>query len=209
MMKKLILFAMALCVLTACKDAPKFGNNDDYVDFLAADVYSHYADYLSAQKTMNDGFAVPNAISITAHQPGGAQCTATPDGRFSGELLADASMSPAQGTDKNGPTAAFQSAMKVNQDKYQATLMNMKFSPSSLKTDADREKLADLIKVYLTNGGKHIQFNVVDRATLEDAVVAPERHKDLIVRIAGYSAYFTMLTTQIQNDVINRTEHTL
>ena len=192
-----------------CLDAPKFGNNDDYVDFLAADVYSHYADYLSAQKTMNDGFAVPNAISITAHQPGGAQCTATPDGRFSGELLADASMSPAQGTDKNGPTAAFQSAMKVNQDKYQATLMNMKFSPSSLKTDADREKLADLIKVYLTNGGKHIQFNVVDRVTLEDAVVAPERHKDLIVRIAGYSAYFTMLTTQIQNDVINRTEHTL
>ncbi len=192
-----------------CLDAPKFGNNDDYVDLLAADVYSHYADYLSAQKTMCDGYGVPNAISITAHQPGGAQCTATPDGRYSGQILADASMSPAQGTDKNGPTAAFQSAMKVNQDKYQATLMNMKFSPSALKTDGDLEKLASMIKTYLTNGGKHIQFNVVDRATLLDAKVAPEKHKDLIVRIAGYSAYFTQLTNQVQEDVITRTEHNL
>ena len=187
--------------------APKYGNDDDFPDLLAAEVYQKYADYMSACDALCGGKAVPNAISITAHQPGGQLCGATPDGRFKGEILADASMSPGQGRDNVSPTAAFKSAMKINQDAYQATLMNMKLHPTALKSDEDLHKLGTLIKTYLTHGGKHIQFNVVTRETMEAAKKEPEKHKDLIVRVAGYSAYFTLLTPQVQDEVINRTSY--
>ena len=151
----------------------------------------------------------PNAISISAHQPGGAVTGATADGRKGGEILADASLSPDHGQDVRGPLAVFQSAMDVNQDGYQGTLMNMKFHPSNLKTEDDLKKLGSMIKTYLTHGGKHIQFNVVDRAEMEDAKVHPEDHPELIVRVAGYSAYFTRLPESIQNEVIERTSQDL
>ena len=150
---------------------------------------------------------VPNAISITAHQPGGKSVGATPDGRFAGEILADAATSPAQGRDHVGPLAVFQSAMTVNQDAYQAMLMNMKFSPTAMKTDDDLVKLAQMIKVYLTNGGKHIQFNVVTREALEAARKEPQKHKDLIVRVAGYSAYYVTLSDVMQREVMDRTTY--
>ena len=118
-------------------------------------------------------------------------------------------MSPMQGMDTHGPLAVMQSAMKVDQDPFQATLLNMKFHPSALKTESDMEKLASLIRTYLTNGGKHVQFNVVDRKTLIDARENPAAHRDLVVRIAGYSAYFVQLNDSMQEEVINRTEHTL
>jgi len=188
-------------------NAPKFGNNEDLPDLLAAEVYQRYADSLSSYYTICGDRAVPNAISITAHQPGGMAVGATPDGRYKGEILADGSMSPAQGRDRVGPLAVLQSAMKINQDAYQATLLNMKFHPSALKTREDMEKLAVLIKTYLTNGGKHIQFNVVSRETLEEARTEPEKHRDLIVRVAGYSAYFTSLTPTVQQEVIDRTTY--
>ena len=132
---------------------------------------------------------------------------ALPDGRKAGEILADASLSPAQGRDVSGPLAVFQSAMKVDQDAYQATLMNMKFHPSALKTEDDLYKLASVIKTYLTNGGKHIQFNVVERETLEAAQKEPDKYRDLIVRVAGYSAYFTLLTPLIQQEVMDRVSY--
>ena len=99
--------------------------------------------------------------------------------------------------------------MKVNQDPYQGTLMNMKVHPTAIQTDSDLMKLGSMIKTYLTNGGKHVQFNVVDRAEMEDAKVNPDDHGELIVRVAGYSAYFTRLPGSIQDEVINRAEQQL
>jgi formate C-acetyltransferase len=184
---------------------PKYGNNEDMPDQLVAEVYKFFADTCSTMDTAYGGKVVPNAISISAHQPGGASTGATPDGRRTGEVLADASLSPDHGKDKNGPLAVLQSAMKVNQDPYQGTLLNMKFHPSALKTDDDLAKLGDVVKTYLTNGGKHVQFNVVTKEDMIDAKAHPEEHQELIVRVAGYSAYFTRLSEAIQDEVIERT----
>ncbi len=190
--------------------APKFGNNIDEVDNLVAEVYKFFADTCYSMPNAYGGTVIPNAISISAHQPGGMATGATPDGRKTGDILADGSLSPTQGADKNGPLAVIQSAMKVNADPYQGTLHNMKFHPSSVKTDEDMEKLATVIKTYLTVGGaKHIQFNIVNKEDMIDAKTAPEAHQDLVVRVAGYSAYFIRLTPQIQDEVINRTAHDL
>ena len=189
--------------------APKYGNNFDEPDQFVAKIYQLFADTCAENATSYGGHVTPNAISISAHQPGGAMCGATPDGRKGGDILADASLSPDHGKDVNGPIAVFQSAMKVNQDPYQGTLMNMKVHPTALKTDADLMKLGAMIQTYLTHGGKHIQFNVVDRAEMEDAKVHPEDHGELIVRVAGYSAYFTRLPVSIQDEVINRAEQQL
>ncbi|MBR6521676.1 MAG: hypothetical protein IKT47_03325, partial [Oscillospiraceae bacterium] len=186
--------------------APKYGNNIDEADLMVAKVYKLFADTCAENSTAYGGHVTPNAISISAHQPGGAVTGATPDGRKSGDILADASLSPDHGKDVRGPIAVFQSAMKVDQDTYQGTLMNMKVHPTAIKTDADLMKLGSMIKTYLTHGGKHVQFNVVDRAVMEDAKLHPEDHSDLIVRVAGYSAYFTRLPESIQDEVINRSQ---
>lgn len=188
---------------------PKYGNNEDLPDTLVAEIYQFFADTCYSMDTAYGGKVTPNAISISAHQPGG-QCTgATPDGRKSGDILADASLSPDHGKDTHGPLAVLNSAMKVNQDPYQGTLLNMKFHPSALKTDSDLLKLADMVKIYLTNGGKHIQFNVVDKEEMLDAKVNPDDHPELVVRVAGYSAYFTRLSSAVQDEVIDRTSQSL
>ena len=189
--------------------APKYGNNIAEPDEYVADVYKLFADTCTENPTAYGGHVTPNAISISAHQPGGMVTGATPDGRKGGEILADASLSPDHGKDVCGPIAVFQSAMKVNQDPYQGTLMNMKVHPTAVKTDADLMKLGSMIKTYLTHGGKHVQFNVVDRKEMEDAKVHPENHSELVVRVAGYSAYFTRLPVSIQDEVINRSEQQL
>ena len=187
--------------------APKYGNNEKEPDEMVAEVYAKYAEYFSACDSACGDKCVPNAISITAHQPGGKSVGATPDGRFAGEILADAATSPAQGRDHIGPLAVFQSAMTVDQDAYQAMLMNMKFSPSAMQSDDDLIKLANMIKIYLTNGGKHIQFNVVTKEALEAARKEPQKHKDLIVRVAGYSAYYISLSDVMQREVLDRTTY--
>jgi len=116
-------------------------------------------------------------------------------------------MSPAQGTDHSGPLASLSSAMRIDQTPFNAALLNMKIHPSALHSDADLEKLTAMIKTYLFNGGKHIQFNVVDNKVLEKAQADPKNYQDLIVRVAGYSTYFTLLTTAVQNEIIKRTEN--
>ncbi len=191
------------------ESAPKFGNNDDYVDLIVRDCYKAFCDIADEIPTILGGKHIPTGISITSHQPGGGLTGATPDGRKAGEILADGTMSPMHGCDHCGPTAVFNSAMKVDQDPFQATLLNMKFGPSALKKETDLEKLGSMIKTYLTNGGKHVQFNVVDKETLEAAKDDPKAHRDLIVRIAGYSAYFVQLNDQMQDEVIARTEQSL
>ncbi len=190
-----------------CLAAPKFGNDNDYVDEIARDLYQFWADTTQSFTTLYGGTHKPTAISITSHQPGGALTGATPDGRGAREIFADGTMSPMQGADVNGPTRAIKSAMKINQDPYQATLMNMKLHPSALKSDSDLQKAAALIRTYFSEGGKHIQFNVVDKETLIDAQNYPVKHRNLAVRVAGYSAYFVQLGKNMQDEVIKRTEH--
>ena len=189
--------------------SPKYGNNIAQPDELVAKVYKLFADTCAENSTAYGGHVTPNAISISAHQPGGAVTGATPDGRKTGEILADASLSPDHGKDVSGPIAVFQSAMKVDQDPYQGTLMNMKVHPTAIASDSDLMKLGAMIKTYLTHGGKHVQFNVVDREVMLDAKIHPENHSDLIVRVAGYSAYFTRLPASIQDEVINRSQQEL
>ena len=189
--------------------APKYGNGIPEVDAMVAEVYRLHAETCLSLPCVYGDTLKPNAISISAHQPGGALTGATADGRKGGEILADASLSPDHGQDVSGPLAVFRSAMAVDQDPYQGTLMNMKFHPSGMKTEEDLKKLASLIKTYLTHGGKHIQFNVVDRAEMEDAKLRPEEHPELVVRVAGYSAYFTRLPASIQDEVIERTSQSM
>ncbi|MEM3365479.1 MAG: pyruvate formate lyase family protein [Candidatus Methanomethyliaceae archaeon] len=190
-----------------CLEAPKYGNDDDYVDSIAVDLYNFYADEVYKYKTINGGRWVPGGVSISSMWAGGAITGATPDGRLAGEVLADGSMSPMRGRDVNGPTAVIKSASKIPQSRFASTLMNMKFHPSALSSTEDLRKLAFLIKTYFNLGGKHVQFNVVSKETLIDAQKHPENYRDLIVRVAGYSAYFVELSKSIQDEVIKRTEH--
>ncbi|AOT69804.1 pyruvate formate lyase family protein [Geosporobacter ferrireducens] len=190
-----------------CLEVPKFGNDIDYVDLIAKDLYQYWAEITETIDASYGGKCVPTGISVTSHQPGGLLCNATPDGRRHKEILADGCVSPAQGHDVNGPTVSLRSAMKIDQMAFQAMLLNMKFHPTALKSDEDLKKLAALVKIYFRNGGKHIQFNVADVETLRKAQLEPENYRDLVVRVAGYSAYFVQLSKEMQNEVIERTEH--
>jgi pyruvate formate-lyase/glycerol dehydratase family glycyl radical enzyme len=187
--------------------APKYGNDDDYVDSIARELYQFWADTAGTLETRLGGKHMPAAISITSQAPGGALTGATPDGRYAGECLADGTMSAMRGRDTHGPTALIKSAAKIDQVPYQSTLMNMKFHPSALKSAEDLRKLSSLIKTYFSLGGKHVQFNVVSKDTLMEAQRHPENHRDLVVRVAGYSAYFVQLTKAVQDEIIERTEH--
>lgn len=187
--------------------APKYGNNNDYVDTIAKEMYKLWAETTVTYETCLGGRHKPTGVSISAQWPGGELTGATPDGRYAGECLADGTVSAMRGMDTHGPTALINSASKIDQVFYQAALMNMKFHPSSLKTEEDLRKLSFLIRTYFSQNGKHIQFNVVDKETLLEAQVIPEIHKDLIVRIAGYSAQFIQLDKPMQDEIIGRTEH--
>ena len=189
-----------------CLAAPKYGNGDSYVDSIAADLYSFWVSVADRLPTVLGSMHKCTAISVTSHQPGGALTGATPDGRRAHEICADGTVSPMQGRDIHGPTAVIRSALRINQDPYQATLLNMKFHPSALQTEEDLKKLATMIKTYFSRGGKHVQFNVVRRETLIAAQQNPENYRDLVVRVAGYSAYFTQLNRAVQDEVIARTE---
>lgn len=192
-----------------CLEAPKYGNGDSYVDEIAADLYEFWAAVANELPAAYGSMHKVSAISITSHQPGGALTGATPDGRHAGETCADGTVSPMQGRDRHGPTAVMRSALRIDQDSYQATLMNMKFHPSALQSDEDLEKLSAMIKTYLKRGGKHVQFNVVSGEMLLKAQKNPAQYRDLVVRVAGYSAYFTQLNPAMQAEIIARTELSL
>ena len=187
--------------------APKYGNNETDVDAIAIDLFRFWADTTVQFETCLGGTHKPTGVSVSAQWPGGTLTGATPDGRFAGECLADGTVSAMRGMDTHGPTAALNSAMKIDQTAYQAALLNMKFHPSSLKTTEDLRKLSFLIRTYFSRNGKHIQFNVVNKKTLRAAQKRPEKHKDLLVRIAGYSAHFIQLGKPMQEEIIKRTEH--
>ena len=190
-----------------CLDADKYGNDVDAVDEIVADIYGYFVDCCESHQCITGACVKSTAVSITAHQPGGALTGATPDGRLCGTILADGSISPCVGQDHCGPLAVFRSGMKIPQYRFQGTLLNMKFHPSALKTDEDLEKLASAIRIYFSNGGKHVQFIVTSKETLVEAKTAPEEHKDLMVRVAGYSAYFVALNGKMQDEIIARTSN--
>jgi len=190
-----------------CLAVPKYGNGDYYVDSIAREIYCYWVEIAVTFPTVWGGMMKPAGISITAHAPAGSYTGATPDGRYVGETLADGTMSAAQGKDINGPTALIRSAMTIDQIPFQSTLLNVKFHPSALESTEDLKKLSDLIKTYFEAGGKHVQFNVVNKEMLLEAQKYPEKHRDLIVRVAGYSAYFVSLNKTVQDEIIKRTEH--
>lgn len=189
-----------------CLEAPKYGNDDDYADLIAKDLYRFLAKTITKFDYTLGGKHQPGGISISSMWAGGAITGATPDGRYAGEVLADGSMSPMRGRDTNGPTAIIKSASKIDQALYASTLLNMKFHPSTLGNTEDLKKLATLIKTYFSLGGKHVQFNVVNREILLEAQKQPENYYDLVVRVAGYSAYFVQLGKRVQDEIIARTE---
>jgi len=189
--------------------APKYGNDDDYVDTIAHDLYDWWRKMVAEIDASYGEKYLPCAYSVSLHHSYGARVGALPSGRVARKSLADGSMSPAQGCDSHGPTAVINSAGKIDQVPILATLLNIKFQPTILKTRDDLKKLIALVKTYFDYGGRHIQFNVVDQKTLLDAQVHPELHRNLIVRVAGYSAYFIELDRGVQDEIIKRTAHSM
>lgn len=190
-----------------CLEVPKYGNDDDFVDDIVADLYGRLADMVHSITSYRNTKYVVAAISITSHDPGGKLVGATPDGRYAGQTLADGSASPEPGTDLNGPTAVLNSALKIPQCKCNSMLLNQKFSPSAIRTREDDDKMLAMLESYLLSGGKHVQYNVVDNATLIKAQEKPQEYQDLMVRVAGYSAYFVRLDKRVQDEIISRTSY--
>jgi formate C-acetyltransferase len=185
---------------------PKFGNDEDYADEILKDVFNAFFNEIDGRKNTKGGCYRVNYLSTTCHVYFGSVTGATPDGRRAWEPLSDG-ISPAQGADHHGPTAVVKSASKMDQGRTGGTLLNQKFTPQLLKDDAGLDKVAQLVRSYFRLDGHHIQFNVVTAATLRAAQANPEKYRDLIVRVAGYSDYFCDLTLALQNEIIARTEH--
>ena len=196
--------------------APKYGNDDDYVDLLLKDAYMEFINELENYHTTryNRGPIgckyYAGTSSISANVPSGAVVPATPDGRKAFTPVAEGS-SPSSGTDLLGPTAVFKSVSKLPTDKIMGgVLLNQKLSPAAVEKEADKHKLISIIRTFFAElKGWHVQYNIVSRETLLAAKKDPEKYRDLVVRIAGYSAFFTTLSPDTQDDIIARTEHTL
>ena len=185
---------------------PFFGNDDDTADKVAVRVYDDLVDAIEGRPNTRGGKTQLNMLSTTCHNYFGSVCGATPNGRFAHFAISDGT-SPAHGSDSHGPTAVIKSLGKLDQTKSGGTLLNMRFVPALLRREEDQKKLASLIRAYFKFGGHHIQFNIVDTATLHDAQQHPDEYRDLLVRVAGYSDYFNDMTEQLQNEIIARTEN--
>jgi len=186
---------------------PKYGNDDDYADDILRALFDAFYDEVNGRKNTRGGLYRVNYLSTTCHVYFGSVCGATPDGRKAFEPVSDG-ISPAQGADRKGPTAVIKSAAKLDHARTGGTLLNQKFTPSLLEGEEGIEKLARLVRSYFRLDGHHIQFNVVTAETLRAAQTDPDKYRDLIVRVAGYSDYFCDLTPALQNEIIARTEQT-
>ena len=197
-------------------EAPKYGNDDDYVDQLIVEAYDSYIDEIEKYPNTRynrgpiGGIRYAGTSSISANVGQGMSTMATPDGRNAFEPLAEG-CSPAHNSDKNGPTAVFKSVSKLRTNKITGgVLLNQKMTPQMLSTEENRQKLELLIQTFFNRlHGYHVQYNIVSKETLIDAQKHPENHKDLIVRVAGYSAFFNVLSKKTQDDIIGRTEQSL
>ena len=188
--------------------APKWGNNDDYVDSIAVALYKNCWDHLRVGCPAYDGSTWSAApFSVSAHPMLGRFTGATPDGRKACEYLCDGSISAYTGTDVSGVTALMLSGTKIDPVPFESHQLNVKFHPSALKGAQGSRSLLALIKTFFDKGAYHVQFNVVDSKMLKDAQKHPENYKDLVVRIAGFSVYWAELSERHQNEVISRIEY--
>ncbi len=190
-----------------CERAPKFGNDDDYVDFIARDASHIFCKEVVQYPCMRGGIYIPELHSVSTHVYFGEITGATPDGRPSGIAFSDGA-SPVGGRDRKGPTSAVRSMSKIDHmEVLQGVLYNQKFSPSVLNSAESTALLSDYIRTWCDLGGHHIQFNIVSSEDLKEAQANPDEYRDLIVRVAGYSAYFAELNANTQNEIIARTEY--
>jgi pyruvate formate-lyase/glycerol dehydratase family glycyl radical enzyme len=185
---------------------PKYGNDDEYADMLLKASFNAFHDAVAGRKNTKGGFYAVNYLSTTCHVYFGSVTGATPDGRRAGEPVSEG-VSPVQGADRHGPTAVIKSVARMDQVRTGGTLLNQKFSPSLLEGEEGIGNLAHLVRSYFKLDGHHIQLNVVTAETLRAAQADPEKYRDLIVRVAGYSDYFCDLSRVLQDEIIARTEH--
>ncbi len=185
---------------------PRYGNDDDYADAVMRAVFEAYFDAVDGRPNTKGGEYHVNLLPTTCHVYFGSVCGATPDGRRAGTPLSEG-ISPVQGADRRGPTAVLRSAARMDHVRTGGTLLNLKFTPSLLAGDSGLDTLVQLVRAYFRLDGHHVQFNVVDAATLRAAQRNPEQYRNLIVRVAGYSDYFCDLGQALQEEIIARTEH--
>lgn len=186
--------------------APKYGNDDDYADEIAVESASIYCREVNKYRNPRGGQFQPGLYPASANVPFGGVCGATPDGRKKGTPLADG-VSPIGGFDISGPTATVNSVAKLDhQVTSNGTLLNQKFHPNAVKGEEGLRNLIAITETYFKNGGLHVQYNVIDRNTLLEAQKKPDDYHSLVVRVAGYSAFFTALDKSLQDDIISRTE---
>lgn len=186
---------------------PKYGNDDERVDLFEKRWADRYSELVAQHPTIRGGVYQPGFYTVSAHVPMGANVGATPDGRKSGEPLADGGVSPTAGRDLKGPTAVLRSVSKMNlRLASNGTLLNMKFLPAFFDGKHALEKFVTLLKGFCKLEIPHVQFNVVSANTLRKAQATPDQYRHLVVRVAGYSAYFTELDKDLQDEIIRRTE---
>ncbi len=187
-------------------ETPKYGNDDDYADDIMRQVFEIYYKAVDGKPTARGGYHRVNLLPTTCHVYFGSVIGAMPDGRLATTPLSEG-ISPVQGADRNGPTAVIKSASKIDHIRTGGTLLNQKFTPEFLDTEKGITNVMHLIRSYFKLDGHHIQFNVVKADTLRKAKKDPDKYRDLIVRVAGYSDYFVDLTDELQDEIIRRTEH--
>ena len=187
------------------EETPKYGNDDDRADALVPRVFETFWGMIDGRPNIRGGHHRVDMLPTTCHIYFGKVTGALPDGRLAGDTVSEG-ISPVQGADRHGPTAALNSAAKFDHIKTGGTLLNQKLTPQLLDDDAGIGHFVDLVRTYFSKDAHHIQFNVVTRETLEEARRHPENHRDLIVRVAGYSDYFVNLTPELQDEIIRRTE---
>ncbi len=192
-----------------CLAQPKFGNDTDEVDLLAKKISEDSHQIIRSYDNAPFRNYMIAREGLAWHYFGGLGVGALPNGRKAFEPLNDGAMSPMRGADKSGPTAVLRSVIKAGFKESYASVLNQKFSAAILRSNESVDKLVAYTNAFMLNGGSHIQYNMVDTKELRDAKIHPEDHRDLIVRIGGFSAYFTQLSPSIQDDVINRNEHSL
>lgn len=192
---------------TLMNRAPKFGNDEDYVDLLTNEVLHLWADSLKGHTNPRGGRWIPSLYTLTANIGFGERCGATPDGRKAREPFND-NISPVHGRERKGPTAVARSVGKLDMVRItHGAILNMRFSPATLHGDEGLAKFADFIRGYVRLGGWHTQFNVVTTETLREAQKHPEQHRGLVIRVSGYSALFVELSPEVQEDIIARVEY--
>ena len=192
--------------LTLLNCAPKYGNDNKYCDAIAQEIVKFCGELAFEFRAIDGGFILSAMASNVQNIPAGAAIGATPDGRHAGEPLSDAA-SPNGGRDRNGPTAFVNSIISPDYSKQSCTVVNMRFLPEMFEHESGQKNMLALLKRFIKGGGQEMQFNVTNNRILEDAVREPEKYADLIVRVSGFSAFFTKLAPEVQKDIMRRNAH--